>query len=400
MTVIDVGLVPHVVYFLEDEETLAKVSSMLPLLLGTVMSPRVPINLDNREVTVLLDNGAEVSVLPKFLMERLIGDGSRHFRLGQSKSVRTFANLDVQLEGPWCLSVEICGVRLTHPFYQMDAEIPAVVGIDLLTAAKLVIDVMNRCMYSHHFARLDVEPATQKHEPVFKVDNATHFDPLLSPSSSVTSPSHSGNLSMAWDLGGPSLFSEVGAPLVSFPSADAHVRPSLQAPVPAASSSTTVDPRSQDAMPETCRLVDCHSPPLLPPPHSLSPSAPLLLTHTSPHPPPFQSLHLPPFVHSPPVQVPCVIAPPDRLPVTLPLLPRALCHSPPAVFAHPPPPLDPHADPPHPPPELPDPPDPPPDGMISIPRYWGSLPPTTFEHCDVTETSLRSATVVLPFCKQ
>lgn len=131
MTVIDVGLVPHVVYFLEDEETLAKVSSMLPLLLGTVMSPRVPINLDNREVTVLLDNGAEVLVLPKFLMERLIGDGSRHFRLGQSKSVRTFANLDVQLEGPWCLSVEICGVRLTHPFYQMDAEIPAVVGIDL-----------------------------------------------------------------------------------------------------------------------------------------------------------------------------------------------------------------------------------------------------------------------------
>jgi len=95
-------------------------------------------------------------------MERLIGDGSRHVRLGRSKSVRQFANPDVQLEGLWCLSVEICGVRLTHPFYQMDADIPAVIGIDLLTAAKLVIDVMNRCAYSHHFARLKVEPATEK----------------------------------------------------------------------------------------------------------------------------------------------------------------------------------------------------------------------------------------------
>lgn len=36
---IDVNLVPHVVFFSEDEETLAKVLSMLPLLPGTVKSP-------------------------------------------------------------------------------------------------------------------------------------------------------------------------------------------------------------------------------------------------------------------------------------------------------------------------------------------------------------------------
>jgi len=77
------------------------------------------------------------------------------------------------------------------------------VGIDLLTAAKLVIDVMNRCVYSHHYARLEVEPATQKHEPVFKVDNATHFDPLHSPSFTVPSPAQSGTPSSAQDLGGP-----------------------------------------------------------------------------------------------------------------------------------------------------------------------------------------------------
>jgi len=77
-------------------------------------------------------------------MVELIGDGSRHVRLGESKTVRPFANPDVKLEGPWCLSTTVCGVKLTHPFYMMDAEIPAVVGIDLLATVKLVTEVMNR----------------------------------------------------------------------------------------------------------------------------------------------------------------------------------------------------------------------------------------------------------------
>ena len=152
---------------------------MLPLLLGTVKSPRVPVDIEGREINVLLDTGAEVSVLPKPLMLSLIGDGSRHTKLGHFKTVKPFANPDVKLEGPWCLSATVCGVKLRHPFYCMDADIPAVVGIDLLTAAKLVIDVMSRCVYSHHHARLEVVPATGDKDggPVLCVDNADfqHF---------------------------------------------------------------------------------------------------------------------------------------------------------------------------------------------------------------------------------
>ena len=76
-----------------------------------------------------------------------------------------------------CNGAIVCGVKLTHPFYMMNADIPAVVGIDLLAAAKLVIDVMNRCIYSHHHARLEVEPDTSDKEggPVLCVDNATAF---------------------------------------------------------------------------------------------------------------------------------------------------------------------------------------------------------------------------------
>ena len=66
------------VYFLEDEETLAKVPSMLPLLLGSVKSPQIPMKIEGEQIVVLLDTGAEVSVLPKSLMDKFIGDGSRH----------------------------------------------------------------------------------------------------------------------------------------------------------------------------------------------------------------------------------------------------------------------------------------------------------------------------------
>ena len=92
------------------------------------------------------------------------------------------------IEGPWCLSVVVCGVKITHPFYSMDADVPAVVGIDLLTVAKLVIDVKNRCVYSHHHAYLEVEPATSECEPVLRVENAssfTHPPPTTSTSSSA-----------------------------------------------------------------------------------------------------------------------------------------------------------------------------------------------------------------------
>jgi len=68
---VEISQIPHIVYFLEDEETLLKVPSMLPLLLGTIKSPRVPVNLENHQVTVLLDTGAEVSVISKTLMKKI-----------------------------------------------------------------------------------------------------------------------------------------------------------------------------------------------------------------------------------------------------------------------------------------------------------------------------------------
>ena len=61
------GLSPshlQIVYFLEDEETLRKVPSMLPLFTGSIKAPRIPVSIENEEVIFLVNTDAEVSVLP------------------------------------------------------------------------------------------------------------------------------------------------------------------------------------------------------------------------------------------------------------------------------------------------------------------------------------------------
>jgi len=117
-------------------------------------------------------------------MLELIGDGSRYVKHAESKNVKPFANADVMIEGPWCSSIVVRDVKIKHPFYTMDADVPAVVGLDLLTVAKLVTDVKNKCVYSHHHAYLEIEPATSHHEPLcqesicFHTTTRHHFTPF------------------------------------------------------------------------------------------------------------------------------------------------------------------------------------------------------------------------------
>jgi len=266
----------HIVHFLEDEEILRKVPSMLPLLTGSVRSPRIAVSIEEKEIVVLLDTGAEVSVLPKSVMSDLIGDGSRHVKLGESKNVKPFANADVTIEGPWCLSVVVCGMKITHPFYSMDADVPAVVGIDLLTVAKLVIDVKNRCVYSHHHAYLEVEPATSKFEPVLRVENASSFTHPPT-TTSISSSAQTDLNCVSTELGDISP-SGVGAPSPP-PHSDATRRPTLlhpPAPLPSPPLVTSppcdtvkscLDPQAPLYQPSgTSTPHSSHTPPFIPPP--------------------------------------------------------------------------------------------------------------------------------------
>jgi len=155
---------------------------------GSPRSPRIPIEIEGEETVVLLDTGAEVSVLPKATMDNLIGDGLRHVKIGETKTVRPFGHHDVTLEGPWCLSVNICGVKIVHPFYTMAGKIPAVIGIDVITRARLVIDVVNRCVYSHHHVHLDIrKPSEENSSPVLNAHEIQSFMTSRAPTESLSS---------------------------------------------------------------------------------------------------------------------------------------------------------------------------------------------------------------------
>ena len=113
---------------------------------------------------------------------------------------------------------------------------PAVVGIDLLTAAKLVIDVMNRCVYSHHHARLEVAPATADKDggPVLCVDNAKTFN--------TSGASATPTATTVSDIADDNTASKVSEPdHISTPEDDA----SLLSPPDAPTRPATLAPRSQ-----------------------------------------------------------------------------------------------------------------------------------------------------------
>jgi len=95
------------------------------------------VKLMNKNVPMLLDTGAHVSVLPKRMLLEVFGLPVE----GHAKrQVMVFGGQEILLDGPLNLNVTICGLHMVHPFYFVDAEIPIIGGYDLLLAAHIVID--------------------------------------------------------------------------------------------------------------------------------------------------------------------------------------------------------------------------------------------------------------------
>ena len=127
-----------VAYFLTDDEEDA-CSPVFPIFCqyhSTSMitghkSPRVHALIEGHKIPLLLDTGAECTVLPKTFMSNVVSAGTAETRVVQS-----FGGAEVTLEGPRLLQVEICGVKLVHPFYALDSYTQLVAGYDLIVAAR------------------------------------------------------------------------------------------------------------------------------------------------------------------------------------------------------------------------------------------------------------------------
>jgi len=138
-------------FFLCDDTT--NFTSVLPFFIQPITSitgkhaPRIPVTIESLSIPLLLDTGAELSVLPRSLLPDLLPNSNV---APDICSVYPFGGSPIQLEGPRTLRIQLCGVTLVHPFFFVDAPSPAIGGFDLITAARLVIDSSRRLTWSSY----------------------------------------------------------------------------------------------------------------------------------------------------------------------------------------------------------------------------------------------------------
>jgi len=95
--------------------------------------------------------------------------------LATMREIRTIGNSVVTLFGPTPLELQLCGMKITHPFYFIDAPTPAIGGYDLMRAARLVVAVDNRLVWSKRTQPFDQGWATPTPNPFVPVPNRSVY---------------------------------------------------------------------------------------------------------------------------------------------------------------------------------------------------------------------------------
>jgi len=134
-----------VVPFLSDVEDDKPRVATIPSIIMDGSAPRILARIRDVNFPVMLDSGAEVSVLPLELTQSF----QPPIQIPANKcEVRTFGSANATLLGPVPLEVSFCGVKILHPFYLVDSSAPPIAGYDLMRAARMVIDVDNCLVWS------------------------------------------------------------------------------------------------------------------------------------------------------------------------------------------------------------------------------------------------------------
>jgi len=111
---------------------------MLPHAISEGMAPNINVTIHSVQIPMMLDSGAQISVVPC----NIAADFDPPISLPSvTREVRTFGNHRVMLQGSISLELQLCGFRIHHPFYFIDAPTPVIGGYDLMRAARLVRDV-------------------------------------------------------------------------------------------------------------------------------------------------------------------------------------------------------------------------------------------------------------------
>jgi len=121
----------------------------------SVKLPRIPVLIQGIIIPMVIDTGAEVSLLSTEAMNKTYPHG---LPASQQKQVKCLAGDMVTVKGPFKLSTEICNVLLVHNFFHFDRMDQCLLGYDLVKAAALVIDSESSCVWSNHTIRHRLYP--------------------------------------------------------------------------------------------------------------------------------------------------------------------------------------------------------------------------------------------------
>ena len=154
----------------DNEETLVKSTHILPVWMKYLVypligkkDPMLKVMINHKIVTMLLDTGAHVSVIPRSLVPDHVEINAEHH---SGRWVRAFGGQEIELVGPVCLPIHICGLNIVHPFYFTNVETPIIGGYDLLSIAMIVINPHAQEVWSMHPAaseRVPWQTATEQY---------------------------------------------------------------------------------------------------------------------------------------------------------------------------------------------------------------------------------------------
>ena len=150
---------------------------MLPFVISEGMAPNIGVVIQSVSISMMLDSGAEISVVP---MEEVAKHCNTPVQIpAATREIRTFGNSVVTLFGPTPLELQLRGMKIHHPFYFIDAPTPEIGGYDLMRAARLVVDVDNRLVWSRRTQPSDQGWATPTPIPYVPVPNRSVYSGVL-----------------------------------------------------------------------------------------------------------------------------------------------------------------------------------------------------------------------------
>ena len=141
---------------------------------GYIRSPRIPILIEGMRVPIIIDTGAELSILSTEFIRKLFPEKELPT---EGREVRSLGGDLIRIRGPVMLEVEVCSLTFKHPFYYYDNASVFLMGFDLITAAALTIDAESRCVWSKHALRCHISQdlANAATRPRLEVENADQF---------------------------------------------------------------------------------------------------------------------------------------------------------------------------------------------------------------------------------